>query len=245
MDGFGEETRRERDGVQEADGWECAQIEFTVIHASTGCDEAVVAVLVGVGDRQEKRLHDAGAVGVGDFVVLRWIRTEKPEGGADVGAEAALGEAVEALADFRIETETHGIEERDAVDVARVDAAGASVEQGAEGAAAGARDAEVAAETIAGAAGDEAEGDLRADESGSDLVERAIAADGHDAGAPLGHGFARQRGRVVGRLGEDEIGVAFALPDKGLGALEDAGVSGVSAGARVVDQLEAAGEAVG
>lgn len=235
-DGFEEEARGERGGVEDVGAGDDREIEESVVHGGARGDEAVVAVLVGVGNGEEKgvRLQRAGVVA--DDARLGTIGGQRREGGAHVGGESATKKPAEAVGDLGVEAETHGVEKRDAVDGAGVDDTHATFDEGAKGAKIGRGDAEMATEAVAGATRDEAEEGGGIDERGGDLVERAVAADGDHQAAAIVHGATREFDGVSRAFRGHDVGVEIAFADESAGALDDVRVPRVVPGAGVEDE---------
>lgn len=209
VEGAAEEAERERHGVEGVEGRNGAEVEQAVVGARAGSDAGIVAVLVGVGDGEGEGADALGAVVVDDRVVLRLGREEGACAGGEVAEKAAAPELIEALGDLGFEAESGSGEEGVAIGEAGIDGVDATGFQNREGVRGRAVDAEVAAEAVAGAAGDEAERGGGADERGGDFVHRAVAADGYDELAVVGERFGRERARVAGVLGEADGGAVF------------------------------------
>lgn len=209
VDGAAEEAECERGDFESVKRRDGAEIEQAVVDASAGGDAGVVAVLVGVGDGEGEGADAFGAAVVRDGVGLRLGREEGLGAGGQVAEEAAAAELVEAMGDLRFEAEAGGGEEGVAVGEAGIDGADAAVFQDRERVRGRAVDAEVTAEAVAGAAGDEAERGGRADERGGDFVHRAIAADGDHDLAAVGEGFGGEGAGVASVLGEAEGSAVF------------------------------------
>jgi len=151
----GEQPHREGQRIAEPHGTNQGEVQLAIVHAGARGDEAVVPVLVGVGDRdQERGLLDCDVANA-DAVVPRSIGAERLEGRRNVRPETATVQLVEAGAEVGIEAHAHDVEEGLSVGGARVDAPHATVEQRMEGTRAAVTDAEVAAESVARAAGNQ------------------------------------------------------------------------------------------
>ena len=164
------------------------------------------------------------------------VREKSREAHAHVAEKSSRRQPAETHRDLRLEAEAHGVEERRAVDDARVDGARPAGEQVGERAAAGTRDAEVAAEAVARAAGDEAEDGISADERGGDFVHRAVATDGDDQLATLGEGLRGELGRVPRALGRDDGGVEPLRGNEALRPSEEMGIAAIGAGVGIEDE---------
>ena len=225
-------------GAGKSDGAHGNQVELAVVHTRAGSDERAVAVLVGVGDRDEQHgefLATAGAVdGDGEIAA----RAEGDETGARVSGKAAVDEAVEAVADIGVEADAHGVEKGVAVDDTSVDGGGAGGGIGGEreGAAKIGGNAEMEGEPIAGTARDETERSGRVEESLGDLVHRAVAPYGDHAVATLREGRAGEEGGVARAGGRNERGVEPVPDDEGADVIREPRTTRVAAGAGVEDE---------
>lgn len=110
------------------------------------------------------------------------------------------------------------------------------MQEGVEGSVIRPADADVAAQAVARAAGDEAEQHRRVHEGGGHLVHRAVTADGHDQTAALAHRSGRQLGAVTGSQGVNHGGVEASLLDEGSGPEPKMGVAPVVPGVGVEDE---------
>ncbi len=222
------------------------EIELTVVDLGGRGDTGVVTELVGVGYGDEEGLSRGRDPGGGpDGVRFRPVAEEGVPAGAQVGGEAAAGEAVETAGDLGVEAEANGVEETVAGGDAGVDLTDAAVAHDVQGVFDRAVDAEVATEAVARTAGDQAEGGGCADDAAADFVEGTVAADGDDAWDAARGGVARELGGVVGALGGAEFGVETKRGDAGAQIDEELRAPAVEAGVRVEDEAElrhAAGE---
>ena len=95
---------------------------------------------------------------------------------------------------------------------------------------------EVPAETVTRAAGDKTETGRRVHQGAGDFVHGAVAADGDDQSATVGHRLPGQLGGVARPLGAHEGSVQSAFLDEGGGPIAQIGVAAVAAGVGVEDE---------
>ena len=155
---------------------------------------------------------------------------------AEVVNETATFEQVEAPADLGVESQAHGVEKGQTVRRARVDGARPAVQERMEGAVAGSGNAEVAAEAVAGAAGNEAEHGVGLDEGLGHLVHRAVAPDGHDEVAAGVEGAPGQLGAVARPFGVGQGLAGEMAGEEGPRPLEHDGIPPVAAGVGIKDE---------
>ena len=115
------------------------------------------------------------------LVLLGCIPRESAQADAHVRDQAARAGAREGVRDPGVEADAHHVDERRAVDRGGVDDLDAQSAARADRFAKIHRQSEVAREAVAGAGGDDAEGDVGSDEPLRDFVNGAVAADGEDA----------------------------------------------------------------
>lgn len=201
-----EEAPHERGEIEERERRDRGEVEQAVVDARAGGDEAVVAVLVGVANDEREGAKRGARAALLDDAGLGRVVGEGPGAGRQVAGEPAPAEEIETRRDFRLEAEPRRGEKRPAVGETGVDEAGVAGADDREGVFDGPVDAEVAAEAVAGSAGDQAESGGGSGEDGSNLIERAVAADGDDHGAAVGEGLLRECGGMAGGVGERDAG---------------------------------------
>jgi hypothetical protein len=98
------------------DGAHGDQVKNAVIDAGVRGYSCMVAVLVGVGHRDQYGLHHLAVASDSDGASLAPAAHERGERRAGVGEKAAALEAVETAAHLGVEAEPHRIDEGEAVD---------------------------------------------------------------------------------------------------------------------------------
>ena len=185
-DPSGEQARDLRhDGQRRATGHH-DDVELAVVQGGGRGDACTVAVLASVGEGDEERPdthlrtvrgHDVGSGRVGH---------ERRRRNGQIPSEAAPREAVgrEPVRHVRIETDAGDVEEEPAITLTRIDAAHAAVERRREGTRGIQRNTQLARQTIARPAGDDAQRRLAKRERRRHFVDRAVSApreDGRDS----------------------------------------------------------------
>lgn len=236
VDGTGEKTKGDRYCIEEIDLLQNRDVELPVVYLCAGCDETVVAILVGIGDRDDEGRSLDRIMTIADGAGLRAEAKESVDGGASIGLKATASELVEAVADLGIKAEAHGIEKWNTVGRTCVDGAWLSFQQSSKCAFARAGDAEVPAEAVARAAGYESEDGVGANECGCHLIHGSVTADRDDETTPLSHRMLCEFAGVTWVSGLDDRGVEFVLGDKFMGARKQIRVACIVARARVEDE---------
>lgn len=221
----------------EEGGWpKDGEIEQSIVNRGAWCDEAIVAVLIGVGDGDNEAAGLDLSVRSLDRVDLGLVPKDHAHGGGDVGSQAPAFQLVEARAEIGVESQAHDIEEGLAIGGAGIDGADFTVQQSPECTLARPGNAEVAAETIPGAAGNQTERCGRAHERGGDFVQGAVAADGHDPFAPFIHGLTSQLRGVTRPFRGNDHGIKPVFSDERARFLQEVGIAGVVPGAGIEDK---------
>jgi hypothetical protein len=106
------EAPEERRAIEEGDGRNGGEVEQAVVDAGSGGDVGVVAVLVGIRDRQSEGAEDGAVAVVLDGVDLRSVTKIGGGAGGEIAGKTAAGETIELGGDLGFETEAGGGEER-------------------------------------------------------------------------------------------------------------------------------------
>lgn len=202
----GKEAGKERQGVERTDRCNGGEVQEAVVDAGTRRNAGVVAVLVGIRDRDGESPEGGRGAIVGDRVVARAIGAQRGGARRKIAKEAAVNEAVETLGNLGLKAEAGGGKERVSVGEARIDETGMSGAKDGQRAMNWAVDTEVAAKAVARAAGDESQRGRGADEDRGDFVEGAVSADRDDKRATGGHSTRGQLRSVTGKGRQGEFG---------------------------------------
>jgi len=236
IEGAMEKAPEKREGVQEIHARNGGEIKQAVAERGTGGDEGVVAVLGGVGDGQRQRFHAGLPGGVMDRVGFRFIVPPRAEAGAEIAAEAAVGERGKTASNQRFKADSSCAEKRIAVDRARIHGHRFTFDEGTESAFARTGNTDVATESIARAAGNQAEDSGRAYEASGDLIHGAITTDGDHEGAAIGHGLPGEFRGVARMSRGDDRGVPVAFGDELRRAIPQVGIAAIGARVRIEDE---------
>lgn len=114
--------------------------------------------------------------------------------------------AVEALGDLRFESEAGHGEKRMSIGEAGIDGAGLAGDEVFECSFDRSMQTEMAAQSVARTAGDEAKNAIRTDERAGDFVHRAVAADGYDQLAAVDEGLPREIAGMTGARRLNDVG---------------------------------------
>ena len=167
-------------GVEHIERLHHDHVHLAVFHRSTWGDIGIVAVLRGVGTGNQESLVLRGARLVFYLVGLGLVLQSLFQHVFHVGDRASLACLGELQRDKRIETHAAGAEEGLLVDDAIIEILNLRLVQYGDGFLHIQRQTEMAGQSVAGTAGDDAEGSVGVHQRASHLVHRAVATHGHD-----------------------------------------------------------------
>ncbi len=204
----------------------------------SGGDIAVVPKLIRIGDREDQGRTFGCLVTVANDDVLRLRGTPRGQSRANVSLESTFSQLRKSIRDLGIETQAHDIEEGPSIRFAGINNTDATLKQRIECELIRLRNTEVAPQSVAGTAGDQAEGGLSVDETSSHFVDGAITTDGYHGLATFSDGLPSQLGGVQRSLRGDDDGIELLLLNEGARAIQEARIPEIVAGVGIKNEAQ-------
>ena len=203
-------------------------IEHSVLQRRHRRNARVVAVLAGIGDGNQQRARLQTIPIDFQFVILGRVRPEARQPDPHIGSQPTYATGGELLGNPRVESDPHRADERNAVHARGVDRLQPAASARGQRPSDIHGHAEVAGEAVAGAGGDNAQGDLSSDEPLGHFVNGAVAADSEYDIERLGDG----RIKIASGLAFDD----FVFPLAGFADDFDDVAAPLHSGAAVHDE---------
>src|SRR5215204_879368 len=180
------------------------RLELAVVQSRVRREPDPVAVLAAVGEGDQQRVGvELFAIKV-NVVVRAPVAEGLAQADLDVRPHAAAADraGIELLGDHRVETDPRDVEEEPARELAGIDRALPPAQRDVDRLDRVARNLELVRQAVPGSRGDDAEDDPGAGESGSDLIDGAVAAPRDHAAGTLLHRGPRELPCMESPLGD-------------------------------------------
>ncbi len=223
-------------GAEQADLGHAHQLEAAVIRPGAGRDAGVVAILIGIHDREGEGLQAGGAAGVVDDDTLGLVRKKRRNTDPKIAGEAAVCQPAESHGDVGLEAEAHSVEEGETIDHTGVDRLWPTVQQCLESTVSRSRYAKMPAEAVAGAAGNQAKNRRRIDQSGGHFIHGAVATDRHDQFASVVDGMPGKFSGMTRPLGSHDRAVEAVAADEVHSPVPQVRIFPIGAGKGIEDE---------